>query len=101
MSHHKKGNIYYIVAIGGRTSKMPFPHPTLREAQTEAERLARTLAKGSCVYVYAAYFKIVIADNGDAINTYLRYKKRGAKLDASELGPPSKEGVELLKKVLQ
>jgi hypothetical protein len=75
--YNRKGCTYYIVAVNGRTSKCPFPHPSLRAAQDEAERLV-ILQPNNVVYVYAAYFKISMSKNG-TVKTYLRYKKPAKK----------------------
>jgi hypothetical protein len=73
---NKKGNNYFIVARNGKTSAAPFPHPSLKLAQAEAERLALSFPN-SVFYVYAAYFKIsVSSDTNKIIKTYLRYKAK-------------------------
>ena len=73
-SYFVKRQTYYIVAVNGRTAKAPFPHPTLRDAEVEAERLALT-HPGSAVYVYGAYFKISVAADGRIIKSRLKYEK--------------------------
>lgn len=69
----RKGNNYFIVAKNGRTSRHPFPHPTLKAAETEAKRLAGEFPN-TPFYVFAAYYKVTNADDR-IIKTHLRYKK--------------------------
>ena len=68
INFYKKNKKYFIVIRNGKSSKHPFPHPSLKLATAEAERLSVTFPKSS-FSVYCFLFKIESGE-GRNIKTY-------------------------------